>query len=409
MEILLLIITFVIGLLIGGFLTWSLMRTSNLKNSQSLIEENNLLKQQTQWISNAENKLRETFEALSSKALKENAEQLTREAKSQLEGVAKQLEGDLKTQDANIKGVLNPVKENLEKLKLELNAIETKREGAYKGLHVEVGQLHDAYKELQTVTANLNSALRSSQTRGKWGELQLRRIVEIAGMIDQIDFEEQTGAESRPDMIVHLPNEAILPVDAKAPMNAYLDAAESTSQEAADIKLTEHAKALRNHMKSLSKKEYWSQFTRAPEFVVMLVPYDPGITAAFIKDPQLFEDALSSKVLIVSPASLLALLKVIAYGWVQIKLAENAQRIADQGKELYSRLLTFSKHLGDVGSRLEQTVKCYNSAVGSLETRVFPSIRKLREMGAGSEDIEVPSHIEAQSRLISSQDDDLSK
>jgi len=266
----------------------------------------------------------------------------------------------------------------------------------------QIIQLGLSYQELQKTTINLTQALKSTTIRGRWGEVQLRRIAEMAGMISHVDFNEQvTLEEGRPDMVVNLPNEGIIPVDSKVPMNAYLESQETQDEQVRGKKLDDHARAMRNHMKSLAQKSYWSQFKRSPEFVVMVVPYDSGLTAAFERDGRLLEDALTNKVLIVSPVSLLALLKVIAYGWLQLQLAENAQKIAEQGKELYSRFVTFGGHLSDIGKRLGLTVQAYNRAVGSMESRILPSIQRLREMGAGTEDIPEATRIDSQSRELS--------
>jgi len=220
-------------------------------------------------------------------------------------------------------------------------------------------------------------------------------------MISYVDFSEQvTSEEGRPDMVIHLPSQGLIPVDSKAPMNAYLEAQEIQEEDARRKKLDEHARAMRNHMKALAQKAYWSQFDRSPEFVVMVVPYDSGLTAAFERDGKLLEEALENKVLIVSPVSLLALLKVIAYGWMQLQLAENAQKIAEQGKELYNRFVTFSGHLGDVGKRLNMTVQSYNKSVGSLESRIMPSIQRLKDMGAGSGEVPEVSPIDSQGREL---------
>jgi len=225
-----------------------------------------------------------------------------------------------------------------------------------------------------------------------------------------VDFNEQvTVEEGRPDMLVNLPNKGIIAVDSKAPMNAYLESQEIQDEDARKRKLDEHARSMRNHMKALSQKAYWSQFQRSPEFVVMVVPYDSGLTAAFERDGKLLEEALENKVLIVSPVSLLALLKVIAYGWLQLQLAENAQKIAEQGKELYNRFVTFGGHLGDMGKKLNQTVQSYNKSVGSLESRIIPSIQRLKEMGTGTGELPEVAPIDSQAREISPMTDEEEK
>jgi DNA recombination protein RmuC len=301
-----------------------------------------------------------------------------------------------------MKGLVDPLGKNLEELEKQIQQMEQKREGAYQSLIQQVVALGTSYQELQKTTLNLTQALKSTTIRGRWGEVQLRRIAEMAGMISYVDFNEQvTVEEGRPDMLIHLPNKGIIPVDSKAPMNAYLESQELQDEDARKRKLDEHARSMRNHMKVLSQKAYWSQFQRSPEFVVMVVPYDSGLTAAFERDGKLLEDALENKVLIVSPVSLLALLKVIAYGWLQLQLAENAQKIAEQGKELYSRFVTFGGHLGDMGRKLNQTVQSYNKSVGSLESRILPSIQRLKEMGTGTGDLPETAPIDSQAREIS--------
>ena len=309
---------------------------------------------------------------------------------------------DWRIQKEEFRHLVDPLEKNLTELDKQIRQIEEKREGAYQTLMQQVSQLGLSYQELQKTTFNLTQALKSTTVRGRWGEVQLRRIAEMAGMIAYVDFNEQVaGEQGRPDMVVHLPNKGIIPVDSKVPMSAYLDAQQIQDEDLRQKKLEDHARAMRAHMKALSQKAYWSQFERSPEFVVMVVPYDSGLTAAFEKDGKLLEDALANKVLIVSPVSLLALLKVIAYGWLQLQLAENAQKIAEQGKELYRRFVTFSGHFSEVGKRLNSAVEHYNRAVGSLESRIFPSIQRLKEMGAGSGEIASISRIDTHSRILS--------
>lgn len=337
--------------------------------------------------------MKETFKALSADLLTSNAHQFLTQAREKLNELLELQKKDWGLQKAEFK--------SLAELDKQIQEMEQKREGAYHSLKQQVTNLKISYQELQKTTFNLTQALKSTTVRGRWGEVQLRRIAEMAGMISYVDFNEQvTVEEGRPDMLIHLPNEGIIPVDSKAPMNAYLEAQQIQEEDERKKKLDEHAKAMRSHVKALSLKAYWSQFQRSPEFVVMVVPYDSGLTAAFERDGKLLEDALANKVLIVSPVSLLALLKVIAYGWLQLQLAENAQKIAAQGKELYNRFITFSSHLSEIGKRLNATVQSYNKAAGSMESRILPSIQRLKEMGAGSGEIPVISPVDSQSRLL---------
>jgi DNA recombination protein RmuC len=384
----------------------------NLKSLPAEIEklkiEKAKLEGDKKWLEEAEKKLKESFEALSAEVLRSNSSQFMERSKEQLENFIKQLKGDWGTQKQEFKNVVDPLNKELEKLDKQVKEMENKREGAYKSMYDQVRGLSEAFQGLQDTTSKLNQALRSSQIRGRWGELQLKRIAELAGMAEHVDFDEQVSTESggRPDMTVYLPNGGILPVDSKAPMEAYLDSSEASSPELAKTKLVEHAKSLRGHMKALSQKEYWSQFDNAPQFVAMLVPYESGLGAAFVHDPNLLEDALKNRVVIVSPATLLALLKVVAFGWLQLQLAENAQKIADQGRELYHRFKTFRDHLEDVGSRLNSSMESYNKAVGSMESRVMPSLKKLREMGVGDEDVQDLKQIENQAKVIDSGETD---
>ncbi|MBT3274542.1 MAG: DNA recombination protein RmuC [Spirochaetales bacterium] len=376
-----------------------------LKEEQVLrarIEEKMLsTTEKLEWTEKAEEKLREAFESLSSQALRLNANEIQKRSSDNLEEFKKRLDGDWNTQRESFKNIVDPIGKELEKLDKQVQEIEKTRKGAYQSLTDQVIELVKRNQELQTATVSLSTALRSTRTRGKWGEVQLRRIAEMAGMIDHVDFEEQAQVDGqRPDMTVRLPNEGIIPVDAKAPMDAYLDAQETTTEEDMTVKLAAHAKALRAHMNSLAKKAYWSQFPRSPDFVVMLIPYESGLTTAFQSDPALLDDALDSKVLIVSPVTLLALLKTTALGWMQLKLAKNAQEIADQGKEIASRFGKFLSYFSDIGSKLDSAMTIYNRAISSAERRLMPSFRKLSEMTLSSEVPETPPSIENKAQGI---------
>lgn len=396
------------GLVLGFLLGWLLQQLRLANRFNALMIENTRLQkdlesdaEKMKWLELTQDKLKETFKALSADMLNINSSQFLQQAREKLGEVLELQKRDWGLQKEEFKSLVDPLGKNLDELDKQIRQIEQKREGAYQTLINQVTQMGTSYQDLQKTTINLTQALKSTTVRGRWGEVQLRRIAELAGMVSYVDFNEQvTVEEGRPDMIIHLPKEGLIPVDSKAPMNAYLEAQEMTDEDSRGKKLDEHAKSMRNHMKSLSQKAYWSQFTRSPEFVVMVVPYDPGLTAAFERDGTLLEDALQNKVLIVSPVSLLALLKVVAYGWMQLQLAENAQKIAEQGKELYSRFVTFAGHLSEMGKRLNSTVHSYNKAVGSLESRILPSVQRLKEMGAGSGEMPVVEQIESQSREL---------
>lgn len=422
-----------LGLAVGSIVAWLIQNTkvkllqekifraeNDLKATENLKEENEELKiklaelskeresdkEKLEWVKKAENELREAFESLSAKVLRINTSQLIEQANEQIDKLFKQLQGDWNTQKADLKNLFNPLNKELSELEKQVNEMEQKREGAYQSLLQQVSQLGQTQQQLQDATINLTHALKSSSVRGKWGEVQLRRIVEMAGLVSHVDFEEQSPTDidkGRPDMIINLPNKGIIPVDSKVPMNAYLDSTKLDDEELKKKKLLEHAKAMREHMKTLSQKAYWSQFERSPEFVVMVIPYESGLSAAFGVDDKLLDDALKNKVLVVSPVSLLALLKVIAYGWLQLQLSENAKQIAEHGKKLYTRLNIFSSHLQELGKKLDASVKTYNKAASSMQTRVMPAARQLKEMGAGTEEINEVESIETQTRFLESQ------
>lgn len=361
-----------------------------------------------QWLARAETSLRETFESLASRTLQASTRSLMEQSREQLQQFSQLLKSDWGTQKQEIRGVIQPIAAELQKLDQQVRSLEERREGAYQGLIEQVRTIGEQYRNLQQATTSLDQALRSPTVRGKWGEVQLRRLVEMAGMIDHVDFDEQVAVPSegggRPDMVIRLPSEAILPVDAKAPMSAYLDAQEAGSPELAERALRRHAQALRGHVQSLAQKAYWSQFDRAPEFVVMVVPYESGLASAFTTDPGLLEYALANRVVVAAPASFLALLRVVAYGWMQLELSRNAQAIAAGGRELLERLQPFAGHLNKLGGALNQAVERYNDAAGSFERRILPTARKLQELGAASESPPEVVPSDARARAVSPPD-----
>lgn len=257
---------------------------------------------------------------------------------------------------------------------------------------------------LQETTTTLVSTLKSPTARGRWGEMQLRRVVEMAGMVKQVDFEEQAVTDSgRPDMIVHLPNGGILPVDAKTPMDAYLEAVSATSESERQQKLTAHAAAMRKRIQELAQRGYWSQFERTPEIVVMFIPNEACLSAAFETDSNILDAALEKRVLPASPITLLALLQAVAYGWQQQQLTDNARTIRDQGIELYKRFVVFLDHFQKLGKSLGGAVDLYNKAVGSIESRIIPAANKLRAQGAIKDDLISPEPIEQPIRSLEAQ------
>jgi len=330
------------------------------------------------WISQAEVKMREAFEALAGKALRDNAVELSRQTKGE------------------IGQIVDPLSKNLKELEEHVRILESKREGAYGKLGEQLRSLNEMHTRLQHTTTTLAQALKSTTTRGRWGEMQLKRIVEMAGMSDHVDFDEQTSGESgRPDMIVHLPNEGVLPIDSKVPLDAYLEAMELQDPMDRSPKLQAHARAMKERIKSLAMKSYWSQFDKSPDFVVMFVPNEACLGAAFEHDSDLLEFAMKSRVLISSPVNLLALLRTVAYGWQQHHITENAERIAREGRELHNRLLVFFNHIGKMGANLSRVLDDYNRTVRSFESRVLPSARRFENFCATSDSIDELDQIQS--------------
>lgn len=352
------------------------------------------------WLEKAEAHLRDAFEALSQKVLRESKEDFLTSARNQIDLFITGMRGDLSTHRSQLESLIGPLEKALSGLNTYIRELEEKREGAYQKLTEQISQLMSSQIQLQDATTKLAHALRSPVVRGRWGEYQLRRIVEMAQMVGHVDFKEQAGTDTgRPDMIIYLPNEGILPVDAKAPMEFYLRAVEAEDEKTRTINLQAHARSIRDRIKELGRKEYWAQFSKAPDFVIMFLPNEASLSSAFESDPSLMEFAIQNRVFLATPLSLLALLKAIAYGWQRMKMAENAKEVSEIGIELYKRLRKFIDHLKDTGTRLAQTVECYNNALGSLETRVFPCIRKLAEKVGTDFDQKTLDQIESRVKL----------
>lgn len=279
-----------------------------------------------------------------------------------------------------------PVRESLEKFDGQIREVEKAREGAYAGLIKQVEALMNEQARLRGETGNLVKALRAPQVRGRWGEIQLRRVVEVAGMVNYCDFVEQESVEgddglSRPDMLIRLPNDRQIVVDAKVPLSAYLEALEAQDEDVRAQKLKEHAQQVRKHLARLGAKSYWSQLPRSPEFVVAFLGAESFFSAALEQDPSLIEFGVDQKVIPATPTTLIALLKSVAYGWQQKTLAESAEAISSLGKEVFERLCVFGGHFSRLRDNLDRAVRCYNDAAGSLESRVFVSARKFEQLG----------------------------
>ncbi|HVN86142.1 MAG TPA: DNA recombination protein RmuC [Candidatus Binatia bacterium] len=350
--------------------------------------------------------LTDSFKALSADALRSNNQSFIELAKATLETFQSQAKGDLEQRQKAVETLVAPIRESLQKVDAQISGLELARQQAYGALSQQVRSLAESQERLQAETGNLVKALRSPTVRGRWGEIQLKRVVEIAGMLAHCDFIEQetvTTADGRlrPDVVVKLPGGKNVVVDAKTPLQAYIEAFEAADDDTRSAKLKDHARQLRTHMDQLASKTYWAQFQPTPEFVVMFVPGDSFFSAALEQDPTLIEAGVSRRVLIATPITLIALLRAVAYGWTQEQLAANAERISDLGRQLYERVATLAGHFEDLRKALQRSVESFNSAVGSFESRVLVSARRFKELGAGSgPDIEPPRMIESAPRVL---------
>lgn len=370
-----------------------------------LEETSRRLDEERKLLDDARVKLTDTFKALAGESLSKNNQAFLELAKESLGKITSESRADLEKRQTAIDVLVKPLSESLKRYEDYIVDLEKSRQKAYITLEEYLKTLTSSQQQLQKETGNLVTALRAPQIRGRWGEMTLKRTVELAGLSEHCDFTEQvtvqtSGARIRPDLIVHLPGEREIVVDSKVALSAYLDSVAAETEEEKKRLLTQHARQFRDHINDLGSKEYWSQFEKAPDIVVMFVPGESFLAAAADRDHSLIEDGINKKVILATPTTLIALLRAVAYGWRQEQIGQNAQEISNLGKQVYERMKTLADHLNDIGRGLEKANTSYNKAVGSLEARVLPAVRRFKDLGAVSgADIPIVESIESGPRI----------
>ena len=379
----------ILGLLLGAAVVAAVLLPRLIRTRADLEHEQVLSAERLTTLSDAQEQLSDTFKALSAEALQAGMAQLSELAKAQLQNAQTEAKGELEKRQLAVEQLVAPIKEGLGRVDQQLKSLDQERRESRGRLEEQIRTLAETGEKLRTETGALVTALRKPNARGQWGQMQLRNVVELAGMVKYCDFFEQAAlgsedASLRPDAIVRMPGGKHVMVDAKAPLQGVLDAYEARDEEERQRHLRDHARLLRKHVRALAEKGYWDQLDSAPDFVVLFLPGEHLYGAALEADPTLIEEAMSKRVLIATPTTLLAVLRAVAYGWQQERVAESAQAISELGGELHGRLVRLSGLLATLGKRLNSTVNAYNEAVGSYEARVMPGARRFAEHGVAT-------------------------
>jgi DNA recombination protein RmuC len=382
-----------LGVLLGALLAWMILRRRRAQMQQSIstleaqIKTQDALQRERETaFEAATGQLARAFSELANQSLKSNSENFLRLAEQNLGAHQEKAKRELSEREQAVENLVKPIRDALQQSQRQISELEKARSEAYGSIRSQLETMQISQQSLAQETQNLVNALRRPQVRGRWGEITLRRLVELAGMVEHCDFQEQVhtpGGDKviRPDMIVRMPDNRELVVDVKTPLEAYLESVEAKDDTQRQLGLKRHARNVREHIRSLASKTYWDQFSQSPEFVILFIPGDQFLSAALNEDPDLIEYALSRQIILATPTSFVALLKAVAYGWRQLALADNAEEIRGLAEELYGRLTAFVGHVNKLGRQLASSFESYNRAVGSLERKVLPGARKFVELG----------------------------
>ncbi|NUM60421.1 MAG: DNA recombination protein RmuC [Bdellovibrionaceae bacterium] len=381
------------------------IRNNTLETQNQLAQQS--LSEQALYVDKIKAQILDQFKSLSMDSLQQNNQTFLDLAQASLNKITMENLKNFDSKQSEVANTVSPIFETLSKFENKISELEKNRLESFSSLYAHFGVIKESQEKLRTETANLVKALRTPNVRGRWGELQLKRVVEIAGMLEYCDFEQQASMDSeegklRPDLVVKLPGNKTIIVDSKAVIQAYIEAAQEENEENKKTLMLQHARHIRNRVSELSKKSYWEQFAHSPEFVVLFLPGENFFSSALEIDPKLIEDGVTQKVIIATPTTLIALLKAVSYGWQQASLAENALEISLLGKELYKRIFDMKDHFQKLGNQLSSAVDSYNKTVGSLESRVLVSARKFRDLKSidGNAEIETLEPIEKIPRQI---------